>query len=121
MSKYASKSFWFDTLDRVIATIAQAAVATLTADATGLIGLDFVQVMSVAGLAGLVALLTSIAFRGKDEAEPLAPTTPEMFDPIYVGKHGVVESTAAVDVEDTETDVEVPETVELGELDTSKN
>lgn len=67
MSKYASKQFWTDTADRVIATTAQAAVAVLTANATGLLDVDFLEVASVSGLAGAVALLTSIAFRGGAE------------------------------------------------------
>lgn len=67
MSKYASKQFWTDTADRVIATTAQAAVAVLTASATGLLDVDFLEVASVSGLAGAVALLTSIAFRGGAE------------------------------------------------------
>jgi hypothetical protein len=66
MSKYASKQFWIDTLDRVVATTAQAAVATLTANVTGILDIDFVQIASVSGLAGLVSLLTSVAFRGND-------------------------------------------------------
>jgi len=69
MSKYASKQFWTDTADRVIATTAQAAVAVLTANATGLLDVDFLEVASVSGLAGAVAFLTSVAFRGGAEAQ----------------------------------------------------
>lgn len=65
-SKYANKQFWIDATDRVVATIAQAAVATLTANVTGILDVDFVQIASVSGLAGLVSLLTSVAFRGND-------------------------------------------------------
>lgn len=71
MSKYASKRFWIDTGDRAVATVAQAAVATLTAGVTGLLDVDFVQVASVSGLAGLVSVLTSVAFRGGEQ-----PPTP---------------------------------------------
>lgn len=71
MSKYASKEFWVDALDRVVATVAQSAVGALTADATGLLDLDVVQVASVAGLAGVVALLTSVAFRGRETGDPV--------------------------------------------------
>lgn len=70
-SKYASKQFWVDTFDRALATLAQAGVAALTADATGLLDVDFGQVASVAGLAAAVSVLTSVAFRGQD-----TPTTP---------------------------------------------
>ena len=63
-SKYADKQFWIDTADRAVATVAQAAVATLTAGVTGILEVDPVQVASVACLAGAVSVLTSIAFRG---------------------------------------------------------
>jgi hypothetical protein len=64
MSKYASVQFWVDTFDRAVATVAQAGVATLTANVTGILDVDWVQILSVAGLAGAVSVLTSIAFRG---------------------------------------------------------
>jgi len=67
MSKYADKQFWLDTLDRAVATFAQAAVATLTAGVTGLLDIDGIQLASVAGLAAVVSVLTSIAFRGGSE------------------------------------------------------
>lgn len=67
MSKYASKRYWIDTTDRAVATFAQAAVGALTATTTGLLDLDWVQVVSVAGLAALVSVLTSVAFRGRGE------------------------------------------------------
>lgn len=70
MSKYASKTFWVDTFDRAVATIAQAAVAVLTANVTGLLDVDWVQIASVSGLAGAVSVLTSIAFRGNGQDTP---------------------------------------------------
>lgn len=69
MSKYASKRFWVDTLDRAVATTAQAAVGVLTAGVTGILEVDWVQGASVAGLAGAVSVLTSIALRGGEKAE----------------------------------------------------
>ena len=70
MSKYADKSFWVDAFDRAVSTVAQAAVAVLTANVTGLLDVDWVQIVSVAGLAGAVSVLTSVAFRGKgDDAQ----------------------------------------------------
>lgn len=68
-SKYADGAFWIDTADRAVATIAQTAVATLTAQVTGILDIDWAQLASVAGLAGLVSLLTSIAFRGGAEEQ----------------------------------------------------
>lgn len=67
MSKYGDTKFWIDTFDRAVATFAQAAVAALTANATGILDVDFAQVASVSGLAAAVSVLTSIAFRGQDK------------------------------------------------------
>lgn len=69
MSKYADKAFWVDTFDRAVSTFAQAAVAVLTANVTGLLDVDWVQLASVAGLAAGVSVLTSVAFRGKSSEE----------------------------------------------------
>ena len=67
MSKYANRAFWVDTFDRFISTVAQAAVATLTANVTGILDIDLMQLASVAGLAGAVSVLTSVAFRGNEQ------------------------------------------------------
>src|SRR5690606_10745781 len=67
MSIYSSKKFWVDTLDRAVSTTAQAAVAVLTANVTGILDVDWAQIASVSGLAGLVSVLTSVAFRGQDK------------------------------------------------------
>lgn len=48
------------TVERAVKTTAQAAVALLAANATGLLMVDWVQLGSVAGLAGLMSVLTSI-------------------------------------------------------------
>ncbi|WP_047219989.1 holin [Delftia lacustris] len=69
MSKYASKDFWVDVFDRAVSTFAQAAVAVLTANVTGLLDVDWGQLGSVAGLAAGVSVLTSVAFRGKGSEE----------------------------------------------------
>lgn len=74
MSRYASRAFWIDAGDRAVATVAQTAVATLTAGVTGILEVDWPQVGSIAGLAGLVSLLTSIAFRGRGEDPPTSIT-----------------------------------------------
>jgi len=68
MSKYADKQFWYDTIDRAVATFAQAAAATLAAGVTGLLDIDLIQVASVSGLAAVVSILTSVAFRGGAKA-----------------------------------------------------
>ena len=71
MSKYLNKKWAVDTVDRAVATTAQAAVAVLTAGATSLLEVDFAGVAATAGLAGLVSVLTSIAFRGGAQPEPV--------------------------------------------------
>lgn len=63
MSKFASKQFWLDTLDRSIATFAQAALGAMGAGTVGLIAVNWGAVLSVAGFAALVSVLTSVAFR----------------------------------------------------------
>ncbi|QIK63188.1 holin [Leucobacter viscericola] len=55
-----TKLFWKDAGERAVKTFAQAAVALLTAGATGLLGIDWPQLLSVAGLAALVSILTSV-------------------------------------------------------------
>lgn len=72
MSKYADRKFWVDTFDRAVSTVAQAAVAVLTANVTGLLDVDWVQILSVSGLAGAVSVLTSVAFRGQDKDETVS-------------------------------------------------
>lgn len=64
-SRYASKQFWTETADRAVSTFAQAAIGAGLATATGLIGVDWMQVASIAGLAAAVSILQSIAFRGR--------------------------------------------------------
>lgn len=63
-------AFWLATFERTVKTFAQAVVAILTADATGLIGVDWGQTASVAGLAALVSVLTSIASSGTSGSGP---------------------------------------------------
>ncbi len=48
-------------LERAVKTFAQSAVALITANATGLLDVDWAQLASVSGLAALVSILTSIA------------------------------------------------------------
>lgn len=55
-----TRRFWKDTFERAVKTLAQAAVAVLTANATGLLDADWVTVGSVAGLAAVVSVLTSV-------------------------------------------------------------
>lgn len=56
-----TKSFAVAALERAIKTFAQAAVAVLVGNVTGLLDVDWVQLASVSGLAALVSVLTSVA------------------------------------------------------------
>lgn len=69
-SKYADRSFWVDAGDRALSTFAQSGVGVLTAGATGIIDVDWLQCASVAGLAAIVSVLTSVAFRGRGDTSP---------------------------------------------------
>ena len=77
MSKYASKQFWIDTLDRGIASTAQGLIASGVLETTGLLDIEWLGVLSVAGATGLLSVLTSVAFRGGDgrvgETQPSGP------------------------------------------------
>ena len=56
-----TKAFIIAAGERAIKTAAQIAVATITANATGLLDADWVAIGSVSGLAAVVSVLTSIA------------------------------------------------------------
>lgn len=53
-------AFWKAAFERAVKTVAQSAVALITANATGLLDVDWIQLASVSGLAGLVSILTSV-------------------------------------------------------------
>ena len=80
MSYLASTAFWMSTVERAVKTLAQTAAALITADATGLLNVDWPQTGSVAGLAALLSILTSIA------SGPIAPPgDPSLVNP--PGRH----------------------------------
>ena len=56
-----TKQFWIDVVERAVKTFAQAAVAAIGANATGMLDVDFLAVIGVAGLAAVASVLTSIA------------------------------------------------------------
>lgn len=58
------KRFLLDAAERAVKTAAQAAVAVLTAEATGLLEVDWTQLISVTGMSALMSLLTSVASFG---------------------------------------------------------
>lgn len=55
-----TKTFVKDTAERAVKTFAQSAVAVLTAGATGVLDVDWLNLLSVALLATLISVLTSI-------------------------------------------------------------
>lgn len=73
MSFLTHRLFWARSVERAVKTVAQTAVATITANATGLLDADWITVGSVSGLAGLVSLLTSIGsgYVGDDDTPSL--------------------------------------------------
>jgi len=53
--------YWAYAGERAIKTVAQSALAVITASGViGILQLDVVQILSVSGLAGLMSLLTSV-------------------------------------------------------------
>ncbi len=67
---FTSLAFWKATAERAVKTVAQSAVALITANATGLLDIDWVQLASVSGLAGLVSVLTSIGSGAITDGSP---------------------------------------------------
>lgn len=61
---FTTVTFWRDTAERAVRTTAQAALAAITAGATGILDVDFAGVGSVAGLAAVTSVLMSLAGRG---------------------------------------------------------
>ena len=63
----SSPQWWGLALERAIRTLAQTAIATITAGtAIGALDVDWTNVVSVSGLAGILSILTSIAFPSKE-------------------------------------------------------
>lgn len=57
---FKNKKFWQDTAERAIKTLAQSLVAFLTANATGVLDIDWKNALSVSAFAMLLSVLTSI-------------------------------------------------------------
>lgn len=57
---FTNKTFWKDTVERAVKTFAQSMVAVMTAGATDVLDVDWVNALSVSLLATLVSVLTSI-------------------------------------------------------------
>jgi hypothetical protein len=64
-----TKSFWKQALERAVKTAAQAALALLTGNVTGVLDVDWPAVGSVAALAALASVLTSVVSAGVGPAD----------------------------------------------------
>lgn len=71
MSKFADRAWLTDTLDRAVASFAQALLVTGTFETVGIIGVDWAGVLSLAGGYALASVLTSVAFRGGADTDEL--------------------------------------------------
>lgn len=60
MSSIYEKLFWKDTLERVIATVAQVLIAVLSADGLNLVSLDWAGVATTVGIAAALVVLKAI-------------------------------------------------------------
>ncbi len=59
-----SSFFWKDAAERAVKTFAQVAATFLVVGTTGVLEVDWLQVVSVSGVAALVSVLTSLASSG---------------------------------------------------------
>jgi hypothetical protein len=70
VSVLATGKFWAATAERAVKTAAQAGIALLTTNVTGILDVDWAQAGSVIGLATAVSVLTSIASAGAGNSGP---------------------------------------------------
>lgn len=61
MSQLTTASFWKQSAERAVKTVAQTAVALIGAEAFDIVAFDWGPLLSVSAGAGVVSLLTSVA------------------------------------------------------------
>jgi hypothetical protein len=64
-----TKTFWKQALERAIKTAAQAAIALLTVNGTGVLDVDWAALASISGLAAIASVLTSLVTAGVGEKD----------------------------------------------------
>jgi hypothetical protein len=74
----ANVEFWKDAAERALKTAAQAALAMIGSNATGILAVDWAQIGSVAALAAVISLLTSLA------SDRIGPPGPSLVKPAAV-------------------------------------
>lgn len=62
-SKFADSAFWVDLADRALISFAQGLLTTGVFESTGLVGLDWQEILSLAGGFAVASVLSTIAFR----------------------------------------------------------
>ncbi|MEX0895641.1 MAG: holin [Patescibacteria group bacterium] len=62
---YYTKKFWSYSLERMVKTFAQSAIAVLGTGSVGLLAIEWVDMFSIAGGAAFLSLLTSIVTNGR--------------------------------------------------------
>lgn len=75
VGKWATGSFWSDTVERAVRTAAQAALGIVGAGQLGLLDVEWSTVGSVSGLAAVVSVLMSFAAGGTGDATTAGFTT----------------------------------------------
>lgn len=78
-----TKQFWLGTLERAVKTFAQATVPLVTAEATGLLAVDWWLLLSISGAAALVSVLTSLG--SAPFGDPGPSLAGETVDPVNTG------------------------------------
>lgn len=70
MASIASTSFWAASAERALKTTCQVAVSLLAVGTTGILDVDWLNVLSVSALAGVVSVLTSVASAASTDGSP---------------------------------------------------
>ena len=78
-----TKAFLLAIIERAVKTFAQSAAALLVAAGTGLLAVDWLQILSVAGLAAVVSVLTSVGTGVVTDGSPSVGNVETVAGPTY--------------------------------------